>query len=263
MKRSLFALIALAGGSASAQNSIVQQVPFDYDPFAGVTFPEFQMFDTMGGTRELTGVTLQYDQSISFDVRVEQNSPVAIDAGVFFADILFRSLHQLGTVDDGGGDDDDDDNGGPPFLGPGAHGIYVDPALGATDGFNGSGPDTYFTSTDSGDFTFSASYDQATTQSYLDAFVGQGTLTTVLGGLTEIFGGYNSDPGFPDVDPNNPPDGPFGPFEPPYYGVFVNIENIRHQGVITATFEYDLVPAPASATLLALGALGTTRRRRA
>lgn len=247
------ALIAmLAAGTASAQTE-TQIVPFDYNPNVDFAFPEFSKFDTMGGTRELTGVTLSYDQSISFTAKLEQNSPVALDAGVFFVDIVYLSLHQLGTVDD-------DPN--PPFLGPGAAGDNYSPALGASDGYNGSGPDTYEALFDSGMFNFTAEYNPTDHQAFLDVFIGQGTLTTVLGGFTELFGGYNSDPGFPDVDPNNPPQGPFSPFEDPYYGVFVDFPEIRHQGTITATFEYQMVPAPASLALIGVGALGATRRRR-
>ena len=96
----------------------------------------------------------------------------------------------------------------------------------------------------------------------LDTLTGQGTLTTLLAGFAEIFGGYNSDPMFPEVDPNNPPDGPFFPFQDPFYGVFVDVVDIRHQGTITVTYEFRAVPAPASAMLLGAAGLAATRRRR-
>lgn len=252
MKITAALMAMLAAGAVSAQTE-TQIVPFDYDPNIDFAFPEFQQFDTMGGTRELIGVTLSYDQTISFTARLEQNSPVELEEGVFFADIVYLSLHQLGTVDD---------NPDAPFLGPGAAGDVYSPALGASDGYNGSGPDTFTAMFESGMFNFTAEYAAGTDQDYIDVFIGDGTLTTVLGGFTEIFGGYNSDPGFPDVDPNNPPDGPFFPFQDPYYGVFVEIPTLRHQGTITATFEYRVVPAPASLAMLGIGALGAMRRRR-
>ncbi|RNC80686.1 MAG: PEP-CTERM sorting domain-containing protein [Phycisphaera sp.] len=258
MKMKAALLATLIAGTALGQTE-TQIVPFDYDPNIDAAFPEFQMFDTLGGTRELVGLTLSYDQEISITTRLEQNSPITIAADNFFAEISYISLHQLGLSDGG---DDDDDNGGPPFLGPGAAGASIlAPELGPSDGYNGSGPDTYTESINSGMFNFTAQYDSSN-QSYLDAFTGQGTLTTVLGGFSEIFGGYNTDPGFPDVDPNNPPDGPFFPFQDPFYGVFVELPSIRHQGTITATFEYQLVPTPATGTLLGLAMLGVTRRRR-
>lgn len=243
--------VALAG-SASAQ-TVTQVVPFDYDVNVDVAFPEFELFDTMGGTRQLTGVTLSYDQSISITTRIEQNSPIAIAADNFYAEISYISLHQLGLADD---------NPNAPFLGPGAAGAsVVAPELAPSDGYNGTGPDSYVETIDSGMFNFTAVYDSSN-QNYLDVFTGQGTLTTLLGGFSEIFGGYNEDPGFPDVDPNNPPDGPFFPFQDPYYGVFVELPSIHHQGTITATYEYELVPAPASVSLAGLAAFGLTRRRR-
>ena len=170
---------AVRAASAPAQTgSSTQVVPFDYDPFIDAAFPEIELFDTLGGTRELNSVTLSYDQTISFDVRLEQNSPVALEAGNFFADITFLSL------------------------------------------------------------------------------------TTVLGGFTEIFGGYNGDPMFPEVDPNNPPEGPFFPFQDPFYGVFVDTFNIRHQGTISVTYDFTIVPAPASVALLGFAGTVAARRRR-
>ncbi|MFI4894536.1 MAG: PEP-CTERM sorting domain-containing protein [Phycisphaerales bacterium JB058] len=252
MKTTVALIAALAAGAASAQ-TVTQVIPFDYDVAIDVAFPEFQLFDTMGGTRELIGVTLSYDQSISITSRFEQNSPISIAADNFYAEISYISIHQLGLVDD---------NPNPPFLGPGAGGASISvPELGPSDGYNGSGPDTYVETVDTGMFNFTAAYDHNDLE-FLDVFTGQGTLTTLLGGFSEIFAGYNSDPGFPAVDPNNPPDGPFFPFQDPYYGVFVELPSIRHQGTITATFEYRNVPAPASLALLGMGAFGAARRRR-
>ena len=253
MKATAAFLAVLAAGTASAQTE-VQIIPFDYDVADDVAFPEFQLFDTMGGTRQLTGVTLSYDQSIQITTRFEQNSPITIAADSFFADISYISLHQLGLVDD---------NPNPPFLGPGAAGESISvPELGPSDGFNGSGADTYEHITDTGMFNFTAQYNQNDHQAFLDVFTGQGSLTTLLGGFSELFGGYNVEPDFPEVDPNNPPEGPFPFFEDPYYGIFVSTPSIHHQGTITATFEYVEVPAPASLTLLGLGALGAVRRNR-
>ena len=251
-------ILALAAGTLAHAGTITQVVPFDYDPNLAFAFPEFTQFDTQGGTRELLSVELSYDQTISFEVRAEQNSPVPLPADNFFAFIDYLSLHQLGTVDEalrGGGGD-------PPFLGPGAYGISISPALGPTDGFNGTGPDTYSEVANSGLFNFTAAFLAGADQNYIDAFIGTGILTTVLGGFTEIFGGFNEDPGFPAVDPNNPPEGNFSPFEDPYYGVFLDFFNFRHQGTITATYQYRLIPTPAAATLLLTGATLLTPRRR-
>ncbi|MEO1583750.1 MAG: hypothetical protein AAFR96_04155 [Planctomycetota bacterium] len=254
-------LAAVLAVSAPAQTgSSTQVVPFDYDPFIDAAFPEIELFDTMGGTRELNSVTLSYDQTISFDVRLEQNSPVALEAGNFFADITYLSIHQLGTGDGGG--EGEGEGRGIPFLGPGAAGTQYSPALAATDGFNGAGPDSFSASFNSGEFNFTSIADQNDGASVLQALTGQGSLTTVLGGFTEIFGGYNGDPMFPEVDPNNPPEGPFFPFQDPFYGVFVDTFNIRHQGTISVTYDFTIVPAPASVALLGFAGTVAARRRR-
>ena len=258
--RSIALAALVAPGVAQAQTQTIRQViPFDYNPAIDAAFPEIQRFDTLGGTRELVGVTLSYDQSISFGVRLEQNSPVAIEDGNFFADVVYLSIHQLGFDDGSGGDDD---NEGPPFLGPGAAGDVFSGPLGPTDGFNASGPDSYTAIFDSGEFNFTATADRSTAPAVLDTLTGEGSLTTLLAGFVEIFGGYNTDPGFPEVDPNNPPEGPFFPFQDPFYGVFVDVFDIRHQGTITATFEYTIVPAPASVACVGLAGLAAVRRRR-
>ncbi len=273
--------LALASQASATTMTATQVVPFDYNPAFSAAFPTFDKFDTMGGTRKLTGVTLSYDQTISFDITAEQNSPIDIAAGNFFADILYISLHQLGPADDGGGEgegegegpgpfrlgdegDGDGDGGGVPFLGPGAAGTIISPFLGATDGLNNAGEDFYAESFNSGMFNFTAVSNAADGQSVLDAFTGLGQLETVLAGLTEIFGGYNTDPGFPMLDPNNPPQMPsdFPPFFDPFYGVFVGVNNIRHQGTITATYEFQIIPAPASIALIGIAGLTATRRRR-
>ncbi len=259
-------LAAVACVAPAAADSESQVIPFDFFINQAPIFPEIELFDTMNGTRTLDGVTLTYDQRVTFDVLLEQNSPVAIPEGDFFIDILYRSIHQLGTVDDGGGDDDDDDDGGsgPPFLGPGAAGDVYSPGFAPSDGFNGTGPDSFSTSFDSGLFTFSSSYasdGEPIELSFIETLTGEGSLTTVFGGLVELFGGYNTQPDFPDVDPNNPPPGNFGFFEDPYYGVFLEYNNLRHQGDITVTYDFSVVPEPTSAAALAFGGLLLRRRR--
>ena len=216
----------------------------------------FQRFDTMGGTRQLNSMTFSYDQSITLDFHVESNGYTALAAGDWETSIAYNSLHQYGLVQN-------DPN--PPFSGPGAAfegGITAD--LAASDGYNGTGPDTYYGSIDTGTFNYTFSADASTSggASTLAAFTGSDDLDTFFSGFTEIFGGFINDPGW-IVDPNNPPEGPFmPPFEQPYYGFFVSLDSLTHAGTITVTYDYTLVPAPATATLLAPAALLAGRRRR-
>lgn len=216
----------------------------------------FQKFDTMGGTRQLTGLTLSYDQQIDIGFHVESNGYTDLAAGDWETSIAYNSLHQMGLVDN-------DPN--PPFIGPGAAfegGITAD--LAASDGYNGTGADTYTGSVNSGPFNVTYDYDSSTPFGIdmLDTFTGSGDLDTFFSGFSEIFGGFINDPGW-IVDPNNPPEGPFmPPFEQPYYGFFVTLDTLTHAGTITVSYDYEIVPAPASVGLLALGGLVATRRRR-
>ncbi|MEO0482126.1 MAG: hypothetical protein AAF138_00710 [Planctomycetota bacterium] len=260
---SLLAGLTSIGLTSLAQaNTISQTVPFDVDGLVDADFPQFQKFDTMGGLRELTGLTLSYDQNFRLDLTIESNGPTAINSGDWLLDAGYISLHQLGPATDPDEEEEEDDNdGGPPFLGPGAtfqSGITAD--LGASDGFGNGGADSFDTLiTDA--YVNTISYDPIADASVYDAFTGEGVLDTVLAGFSELFFQYVNDPNWGPIDPNNPPEGPFGFFEDPFFGVFVTFNEIRHFGDITVTYEFRNVPAPMTAAPLALLALAARRRR--
>lgn len=243
-------LIAASAGVAQA-DTMTQTVNFSHG-FDGEII-EFAMFDTLGGTRVLTGMTLEYTHDIAMDLHVESNGYTAVSAGDWFVDLSYISIHQFGLIEN-------DPN--PPFIGPGALGGSVTSDLGVSDGYNGTGEDTYYTTLTSTS-VFSASYDGNTTfgVDMLETFTGNGILETYYNGFTEAFGGWNNDPNWV-VDPNNPPDGPFAFFEDPYYGFFLTLDELRHNGSIVVTYEYTTVPAPAGVACIGLGGLMTLRRRR-
>lgn len=252
MRMATMFVVALAAGHAASADTITHSVDFGHS-FDG-EIVTFQKFDTLGGARKLTGMSLSYEQSIQIAYHVESNGYTAVASGDWFLDIAYNSLHQFGLIDN-------DPN--PPFIGPGAAyegGITGD--MGVSDGYNGSGPDTYFGTVDTGVFTFDASWDRSDTfgRRMLSTFTGSGELDTYFSGFTEMFGGWIVDPGWV-VDPNNPPDGPFNPFEDPYYGFFVTLDSLVQSGTITVTYEY-VVPAPGAAMVAGLTLLGSARRRR-
>ncbi len=252
----------LAAIPAMAQAGIqTQSVNFDYSAFTG-GYISFDRFDSAGGTRELTGVRLSYDQNFDLSVLVESNGPTSLSAGDWDIEAGFSSIHQFGILNDGrrGGD------GGQnlPVIGTGGVFGTFTADLGASDGYNGTGPDTYI-----GNASFSSvfmdDYDRSTTLGgqMLDAFSGEGTLDTFIGGLSEILGQWHNDPMWV-VDPDNPPEGPWddNPFIDPYYGFFATFLTMQHSGSIDVTFEYTTVPAPAGIALfLGAGFVGCRRRR--
>lgn len=252
MKHAIPFIIVLAAAHAAAADTLTHTVDFSHG-FDG-EIVTFQKFDTLGGTRKLTGMSLSYEQSIQIDYHVESNGYTAVASGDWFLDIAYNSIHQFGLIDN-------DPN--PPFIGPGAAyqgGITGD--IGISDGYNGSGPDTLFGSVDTGVFTFDASWDRSDAfgRDMLETFTGSGDIDTYFSGFSEMFGGWINDPGWV-VDPSNPPDGPFNPWEDPYYGFFVTLDSLVQSGTITVTYEY-MVPAPGTMTLAGLTLLSTSRRRR-
>lgn len=245
-------LTAAIAGTANA-DTITQMVDFDYNANTG-EIVTFQRFDDMGGTRQLTGMHFSYDQSIRMDMTIESNGYTALSAGDWSLDAGFNSLHQYGLVDD---------NPNAPFSGPGAIFDNITADLGVSDGYNQSGPDTYYaTIADSFVYEFGFDGSNSISQTMFETFTGTEELDTYFNGFAELFFVWVNDPNWV-VDPKNPPDGPFdGPFSEPYYGIFVTIDQILHSGTITLTYEYENVPAPSGLLALSGAGLIASRRRR-
>ena len=251
-------LIAALSGTTLA-DTVSTQTEFTNSNYDG-TIVSFDAFDDMGGTRQLTGVTLSYNQTMEFDLTIESNGYTALNAGDWTVEAGFYGVHQLGVYDGLGGD------GGPSYPVIGTGGVYTPVAftgdLGASDGYNQSGPDTIH-GTFGEQFIFNQSFDNSTNfgQSVLDALTGTGQVDTFLGSFTDLYFEWINDPNWV-VDPNNPPDGPFSPFEDPYYGLFASFDRLSHTGTLTVTYEYAAVPTPSGLLVLGGAGLVATRRRR-
>jgi hypothetical protein len=237
-------LVAAAAPSAAIADIATQTVPFDYDVASGIAFPLVERFDTLGGARQLQGVTFEFRHNFAVDVYVESTGPTPVGADDFALSVSSFGIFQLGEAHED-----------PPFLGPG--GFFVKNAsgdLGAYDNVPGNdGPDSYRRSfTDV--FTAIQEYGPAEPD-VLAAVTGSGTLTTVLGGFTELFFGWNNDPNWP-VPPGGVPEYPTDA------AIWVSTPTFRHFGEIVITYEYANVPAPAGAAAFAFLAAGSLSRRR-
>lgn len=246
MKGSILGLMILAAAPVVASaDTISQTVQFDYSPLEGVTFPVIQGFDTMGGTRALTGVTFEFRHNFTIDLFVESTGPTALQAGDYSLNLAYMSLYQVGLANDGAN---------PPFFGPGA--FFIDNFsvdLAAYDGIAGNdGPD-------SARRTFTDAYTNAQTYgledpSMLAALTDVGALTTVYGGFGELGFWWINDPNWPTPDdgvPDYPTDA----------ALWVHMSNFRHSGEIVLTYDYVMVPGPMSVLPLAGLALVARRRR--
>jgi hypothetical protein len=229
--------------SFSVADVITQTVPFDYNADKGVTFPVMQGFDSLGGGRQLTGVTFEFHHNFELDLYIESTGPTPVAAADFNLSISYITLFQIGQGEH------------PPFFGPGA--LFVENASGdlaAYDGIPGNdGPDSYRrTLTDA--FVIAQAYGAAEPD-LLAAVTDVGEITTVFGGFLELFVEWNNDPSWP------PPANGF-PEYPGDASIWPSAPSLRHFGEIEITYEYVNVPGPASAALLALTALVPFARRR-
>lgn len=237
-------LMTFVAGVAQA-GTITQVVPYDF-AFTETAFPTFDGFDDQGGTLQLDRLTFDWEMTWEIDYRIENTGPTSLAAGDFAATIEQFTVHQLGVGE------------GPPAYGPGGFFLSIENiALGAYDGSPGGGVDEYID-------TFVESYDRlfeftpSDGATYLDAVTQVGPLETVYGGFGGIgFAWINEPTGW------DPPSGPFGtPIYPDDDAVWIHLDDTRHVGQFTVTYEFSVVPEPATFGLVCLAGLFVARRRR-
>ena len=240
----LLALAATAG-VAHAQSETTSQT-FDLAIEATPAFLPFNKFDTMGGTRELTGVTLSLDVTATATVTVENYTTNPVAAGTYLLEGAANFVFQAGEANDGGGGEDGrgGSGGGPPFFGLG--GIGFDPisdALPAGVEDPGGGPFGPGVIPGTIDVAFGGTINSVlpADPSSFDAFIGTGTFTGIYGVFQDILvsggpGGFGSIGGF--------------------------VSRFDQSGTLTITYDYVNVPSPAGTTAMLLGLSGLGLRRR-
>lgn len=239
------AMLAAAASSVAVADTITQSVPFDYDANFGATTAVIQGFDTLGGTRQLTGMTLAFHNSFDLEMFLESTGPSAVADGDFLLSLSYNILFQLGEAGDKG-------DPSPPLFGMGSFFLGdISGDLAAYDGVPGNdGPDSFRRNfTDSFTTSQTVGLDEP---EILAAVIDVGPLTTVLGGFGELFFAWVNDPGWP-VPPNGFPE------YPDDAAVWVSTPDFRHFGEIEVTYEF--VPEPSSAALLAVLSVLALRRR--
>lgn len=159
---------------------------WDVDMYTLYESPTIARFDTLGGRRQLDGMTIAVDHAAVMTLLVENGSPIALSAEDYVFQFYFQTIMQLGAVED------DDDS--PPFFGPGAFGASVSVDLPAGD----DDPETEgyaYEETFTEEVQFEAHYDPVETPTYLDAMIGEEPITVVVGGFSEYWVDWINDHG--------------------------------------------------------------------
>lgn len=219
------AAAGLASTAGSARAGVIEQ-SFTYSWDSGEpqhTFA-FQPFDTMGGTRELTGVRLGFEGTLEMEVTAHTYEG-ALRAGEWFADASHIAVAYF--------------NGGKdglelfqPIAGLGAEEITGD--LGAGDGQGNPGTPYVYT-----DSLFVAGVVEIESAYFEDISGG----SPLVGFMDGFFDGAVMPP-------------------PSEQWIELIATRLAQEGTVTLTYEYRSVPTPGSLALLGACGLAAFRRRR-
>lgn len=226
MNRTALPLLALAAAAGLASADVLEQ-SFSYtwstdDPTQHAF--SFNAFDTMGGTRELTGVRLGFDGTIAMEITAQTYDENPLDAGEWHAEASHTVVAYFHT-------------GGVNLLqgigGQWADGITGDLGAGS-GGFPFGEPGTPYIFTDTLTFANVVDIDSV----HFDDFTGGGPFEGFMDGFFDAV------------------------VTPPNNGQMVEVfaSHLLQDGTVTLTYEYVTVPAPAGLALL--GACGLIARRR-
>ena len=232
--RSALTLAALTGSALAGVQTTSQSFSFSSGQTPALL--DFDYFNTMGGTRQLTGVSIDLNVDVFAVMTFENYTLEPVAAGTWSAEVFANFVFQAGN-DDGG------EGNGPPFFGLG--GIGGDFTMDLPAGTDNPNPDPFEPPVVPGtaDYVFGSAQVHSVIEAEphtFDDFTGEGTFTGVYGQFQEFL--FLDGPGWGLLN------GYFSTFD--------------ETGTLTIRYEYTTIPAPASAAMLgALGALGNRRRR--
>lgn len=224
--------LAIAGAFALALPAAAgvqsQSLKYDWDINGDLQIGTLDGFDSMGGTRVLTGVSFGIDATATWSVTALNYSPTAFSAGEWWADGLANVNVLFGEFGPGGVE-------------------RITGAVGFIDltGDLGAG---------SGDPIFGEPGDPSVSDTFT-AFIGNyfeldasefaafqnGPVATYLPVFTDAYAdGPNGTPG----------------------NILIQTDSLSSFGTITLNYTYDVVPAPGAAGVLGMAGLIGLRRRR-
>lgn len=231
------AVAALGFGTVYAQ-TISQTFDIGLAPGDFAAGGQIELFDTLGGTRQLTGVQLAVTGTLQAEVVVQNFGPTIAADGTW--EVLPDFVTAFSVFDESGEGEGEDEGGGggePDSFFQTFGGFSGDPITGDIPAGDGGGPfggnPGIFTVTTSG------ALDAALNLSDF-AFFERDVPTTLDWISTPFF--------FPEV------------FSDPGVSIAAGTGDLLQQASITVT--YSFIPAPASVGLLAVAGLAATRRRR-
>jgi hypothetical protein len=224
MKRFAFALLALAGSASAARADVITQ-SFDYDWDSSQIQHAFSFdpFDDLGGARQLTGVRLGFDGTISMEITAQTYDPTPIPEGDWTMEV---SHTVVAYFNDEGVD-----------LLQGIGGQWAADVSGDLGGGSDGNPGT--------PYIFTQSIDFANTVDIESMYWAHFTAGQPLGGFMDgFFDGF--------VIP---------PESGQWIEIFPSL--LTQAGTVTLSYEYVAVPEPGSLAVLGvIGGLMLVRRRR-
>ena len=249
MTRTLTAAIAVAaattGAAIAADNSIVQT--FDYNlALDSDTVFSLDGFDDFDGGRRLDSVTFAWDVNYRFDYTLESTGPTPVAANDFVINTEYQTLHQIGTAQDT-----------PWFYGFGG---YFETLTADLPGFTTPGENVFQGGFEVLDNRIERTFTAGDGTGVVEYYTRTGQVPNVVGGFgLSQFVWINQPQGW---EPFNG-----GPFDQPVYPDddaiwFTILPSSSQWGSLTATYEFTVIPAPATGSVLAVIGIAAARRRR-